>query len=176
MAYLWGHFVSEDEKEEKQLAHRARSYSRGVCALLLKCISQIEGRQLLQEIHVGMCSAHIGTRVLVGKAFREGFYWPSAVADAHEIVCTCPNCQKRAHYSKFPQEEVHLIPTVWPLARWGIDIVGPLPTAPRNFKYAVVAVEYFSKWIEAKALRDISAATLQKFFWQNIVCRFGVPK
>jgi len=55
-------------------------------------------------------------------------------------------------------------PPVWPLARWGIDIVGPLPTAPGNFKYAAVAVEYFSKWIEAKALCDITAATLQKFF------------
>jgi len=53
---------------------------------------------------------------------------------------------------------------VWPLARWGIDIVGPLPTAPGNYKYAAVAVEYFSKWVEAKALRDITAGALQKFF------------
>ena len=143
---------------------------------MLKCISQIKGRQLLQEIHAEMCSSHIGTRALVGKAFREGFYWPSAVANAHEIVRTCPNCQKHAHYSKFPPKEVHLIPPVWPLARWGINIVGPQPTALGNFNYAAVAVEYFSKWIEAKALRDITAATLHKFFWQNIVCRFGVPK
>ena len=99
MAYLWGHFVPEDEKEEKQLTLWARSYSiindalyrGGVCAPLLKCISQAEGRQLLQEIHTGMCSSHIGTRALVGKAFCEGFYWPSVVADAHEIVRTCPN-------------------------------------------------------------------------------------
>jgi transposase InsO family protein len=40
----------------------------------------------------------------------------------------------------------------------------------------VVAVEYFSKWIEAKPLTTITSATVQKFFWQNIVCRFGVPK
>ena len=67
-------------------------YQGGVCAPLLKCVSQAEGRELLQEIHMGMCSLHIGTRALVGKAFREGFYWPSAVADAHEIMRTCPNC------------------------------------------------------------------------------------
>ena len=72
MAYLRGHFVPEDEKEEKQLALRARSYSiindtlyhGGVCAPLLKCISQIEGKQLLQEIHIGMCSSHIRTSLL----------------------------------------------------------------------------------------------------------------
>ena len=63
-----------------------------------------------------------------------------------------------------------------PSAMGHIDIVGPLPTAPGNYKYAAVAVEYFSKWVEAKALRDITAGALQKFFWQNIVCRFGVPK
>jgi hypothetical protein len=40
----------------------------------------------------------------------------------------------------------------------------------------VVAVEYFSKWIEAKSLATITSVTVQKFFWQNIVCRFGVPK
>jgi hypothetical protein len=36
-------------------------------------------------------------------------------------------------------------------------------------------VEYFSKWVEAKPLLSITSATIQKFFWQNIVCRFGVP-
>jgi transposase InsO family protein len=43
-------------------------------------------------------------------------------------------------------------------------------------KYIVVAVEYFSKWIEAKPLPTITLVTIHKFFWQNIVCRFGVPK
>ena len=100
MAYLRGHFVPEDDKEEKQLALRARNYSivndtlyrGGVCAPLLKCIFQVEGRQLLQEIHAGMCSSHIETRALMGKAFRERFYWPLAMADTHKILRTFPNC------------------------------------------------------------------------------------
>jgi hypothetical protein len=50
-----------------------------------------------------------------------------------------------------------------------------MPTAPGNYKYAIVAIEYFSKWIEAKALREITTRALQKIFWQNILCRFGVP-
>jgi hypothetical protein len=78
-------------------------------------------------------------------------------------------------YSKFASNEIHLIPPVWPFAHWGIDIVDPLPTAPENYTDAVVAVEYFSKWVEAKPLLSITSATIQKFFWQNIVCRFGVP-
>jgi transposase InsO family protein len=62
------------------------------------------------------------------------------------------------------------------LQRWGLDLLGPLPPAQGNLKYVVVAVEYFSKWIEAKPLATITSAMVQKFFWQNIVCRFGVPK
>jgi transposase InsO family protein len=55
-------------------------------------------------------------------------------------------------------------------------LLGPLPPSQGNLKYVVVAVEYFSKWIEAKPLATITSAIVQKFFWQNIVCRFGVPK
>jgi IS30 family transposase len=55
-------------------------------------------------------------------------------------------------------------------------LLGPLPPAQGNLKYVVVAVEYFSKWIEAKPFAIITSAIVQKFFWQNIVCRFSVPK
>jgi hypothetical protein len=62
------------------------------------------------------------------------------------------------------------------LQRWGLDLLGPLPSAQGNLRYVVVAVDYFSKWIEAKPLATITSAIVQKFFWQNIVCRFDVPK
>jgi hypothetical protein len=183
VAAIKGYYESEDGVVDKIVAIRARNYHiiddnlyrKGVCAPLLKCISTTEGKQLLHKIHSGMCSHHIGTRALVQKAFRQGFYWPSAVADAHDIVRQCPECQRHAPYSKFASNEIQLIPPVWPFARWGIDIVGPLPTTPDNYTHAVVAVEYFSKWEEARLLLSITSAMIQKFFWQNIVCRFGVP-
>jgi transposase InsO family protein len=55
-------------------------------------------------------------------------------------------------------------------------LLGLLPPAQENLKYVVLAVEYIYKWIEAKPLATITSVTVQKFFWQNIVCRFGVPK
>jgi hypothetical protein len=55
-------------------------------------------------------------------------------------------------------------------------LLGPLPPAQGNLKYVLVVVEYFSKWIEAKPLATITSVTVQKFFLQNIVCRFGVSK
>ena len=90
MAYLRGHFEPADEKEEKRMFQRARSYTlsegelykSGVAAPRLKCITAAEGQELLNEIHSGFCGSHIGIRPLVAKAFRQGFFWPSALKDA----------------------------------------------------------------------------------------------
>jgi hypothetical protein len=54
--------------------------------VLMKCITQEVGIKLLEEIHSGTCDNHAASRTLVGKAFRAGFYWPSAVADAEKLV------------------------------------------------------------------------------------------
>ena len=67
-----------------------------------------------------------------------------------------------------------IIPT-WALQRWGVDIVGPLLTAPGNLHFAAVALDYFTKWIKAKALAKITSGTLISFLWQQIIYRFGLP-
>jgi transposase InsO family protein len=54
--------------------------------------------------------------------------------------------------------------------------MGVTPMAQGNFKFVVVAIEYFTKWIEARPVATITSATIRKFFWQQIICRFGVPK
>jgi hypothetical protein len=78
--------------------------------------------------------------------------------------------------SKMPSQPSQLTTPSWPLQRWGINIVGPLTTAKGNYTYAVVAVEYFTKWIEVNPLVNIAAAGLRRFFWQNIICHFRVPR
>ena len=59
-------------------------YKRRPNSVKLKCIYREEGKELLAEIHKGMCCSHIGSRALVGKAFQQGFYWPTALQDAVE--------------------------------------------------------------------------------------------
>jgi hypothetical protein len=166
--------------EEKRLKQRARGYAvvngelykSGVTELWLRCITSKKGIELLKEIH----GAHIGTRALAGKAIKQGLYWPTINIDAKTLVRQCEACQKTANQQNLPSMPVHLIPPSWPLQRWGMDIVGPLPTSQGNFRFAAVAVDYFTKWVEAKPLANIKAPTIQKFFWQNIICRFGVQR
>jgi hypothetical protein len=151
-------------------------YKQGVCSPLLKCLSRTEGQELMKEIHAGLCGAHIGSRPSLGKVFRQGFYWPKEASDAADLVQKCENCQKCARDQKQPSSLTQLIQPTWILQRWGLDLLGPLPPAQGNLKYVVVAGEYFSKWIKAKPPATITSATVQKFFWRNIVCRLVVSK
>jgi ribonuclease HI len=184
ISFLQGNCLSNDVVYNTRMEARTRPYviiegelyKHGVCSPLLKCLSRTEGQELMKKIHVGLCGSHIGSRTLLGKVFKQGFYWPKAASDAVDLVQKCENCQRCAKDQKQPSSLNQLIQPTWPLQRWGLDLLGPLPDAQGNLKYVVVAVEYFSKWIEAKPLATITSATIQKFFWQNIVCRFGVSK
>jgi hypothetical protein len=184
VSFLQGNCLSDDEAYIKRMEARTRTYviiegelyKQGVCYPLLKCLSRIEGQELMREIHTGLRGAHIGSRPLLGKVFRQGFYWPKVASDAADLVQKCENCQKCARDQKQHSSLTQLIQPTWPLQRWGLDLLGPLPPAQENLKYVVVVAKYFSKWIEAKPLATITLIIVQKFFWQNIVCRFGVPK
>ena len=68
------------------------------------------------------------------------------------------------------------ITSLCPFAQWGIDIMGSLPQGKRKVKFLLVAIDYFTKWVEAEALVTITKAKVQSFVWRNIVCRFGIPQ
>jgi ribonuclease HI len=153
ISFLQRNCLSSDEAYNKRMEARTRPYfliegdlyKHGVCSPLLKCLSRTEGIELMKEIHAGMCGSHIGSRPLLGKVFRQGFYWPNAASDAAELVQKCEGCQKCARDQKQPSSLTQLIHPTWSLQRWGLDLLGPLPPAQGNLKYVVVAVEYFSK-------------------------------
>jgi hypothetical protein len=120
-------------------------YKRGAAGILMRCILGDQGRELLQEIHVGTCGHHVGPRTLVGKAFRQGSYWPTAVADSKDIVRRCEGCQFYARQTHLPVQALQTIPITWPFAVWHLDMVGPLRQAPGGFTHFLVAVDKFSK-------------------------------
>jgi ribonuclease HI len=158
LEYLLRGELPLDKAEARRLARRAKSfvllgdekelYHRSPSGILQRCISVAEGRELLQEIHSGACGHHAAPRALVGNAFRQGFYWPTAVADATRIVRSCRGCQFYARQTHLPAQTLQTIPITWPFAVWGLDLVGPLQKAPVGFMHLLVAIDKFSKWIE----------------------------
>jgi hypothetical protein len=144
--------------DEKELYHRSPS------GILQRCISIAEGQELLREIHSGACGHHIAPRALVGNAFRQGFYWPTAVADATRIVRACEGCQFYARQTHLSAQALQTIPITWSFAVWGLDLVGPLQKAPGGYTHLLVAIDKFSKWIEVRPLNSIRSEQAVAFF------------
>jgi ribonuclease HI/transposase InsO family protein len=154
--------------DEKELYHCSPS------GILQRCISIAQGQELLQEIHSGACGHHAAPRALVGNAFRQGFYWPTTVADATRIVRSCRGCQFYARQTRLPTQALQTIPITWLFAVWGLDLVGPLQKAPGGFSHLLVAIDKFSKWIEVRPLTSSRSEKAVAFF-TDIIHWFGVP-
>nr|CAE03541.2 OSJNBa0060D06.7 [Oryza sativa Japonica Group]CAE04515.1 OSJNBb0059K02.25 [Oryza sativa Japonica Group] len=137
-------------------------------------VNQEQGVELLADIHAGECGAHSASRTLVGKAFRQGFYWPTALNDAVDLVRRCRACQFHAKQIHQPAQALQIIPLSWPFAVWGLDILGPFKRAPGGFEYLYVAIDKFTKWPEAYPVVKIDKHSALKFI-KGITARFGVP-
>jgi transposase InsO family protein len=121
-----------------------------------------------------MCGHHTAPRTLIGNAFHQGFYWPTVVIDANEVVRTCEGCQFYARKTNLPAHALQTIPVTWPFVVWGLDIVGPLRKAPEGCTHLLVAIDKFSKWIEARPITNLRAEQAVSFS-TDIIHRFGVP-
>ncbi|RLN03291.1 retrotransposon protein, putative, Ty3-gypsy subclass [Panicum miliaceum] len=65
-------------------------YKRGTSSgVLMKCVPNAWGRNILLEIHEGTCGNHAASKTLVGKAYRAGFWWPTAISDVEDLVRKC---------------------------------------------------------------------------------------
>ncbi|KAK2449824.1 hypothetical protein QL285_008980 [Trifolium repens] len=151
-------------------------YKRGFSGPLMLYVSQEEAKGILEEIHGGSCGSYIGARSLVGKILRAGFYWPELHSDAGRYVKTCDKCQRFANLHYAPGEPLKSFMSPWHFFMWGTYILGPFPASTGQAKWIIVAIDYFTKWIEAEALSSISADQVKKFYWRKIICRFRLPK
>ncbi|GJU98193.1 reverse transcriptase domain-containing protein [Tanacetum coccineum] len=150
-------------------------YKKSFLGPWLRCVGPSQANYVLREIHEGSCSMHAGTRSVVAKALRTGYYWPTMHKDARTLIKACQECQVHKPVPRNPQEKLNPITSPWPFYKWGIDIAGPFPEGPGKVKFLIVAMDYFTKWIEAKPVATITGSQVKKFVWENIVCRFGLP-
>nr|GEW42332.1 reverse transcriptase domain-containing protein [Tanacetum cinerariifolium] len=132
--YLKEGILPEDEKEARKLRLKARQYEliegflykRSFLTLWLRCVGPLQAEYVMKEIHEGSCSMHAGPWSVVAKAIRH------------------------------PQQPLTPITAPWPFYKWGIDIAGPFSEGPGKVKFLIVVVDYFTKWIEAKAVATIT--------------------
>ena len=86
---------------------------------------------------------------------------PSTLLGGIDLPCTPPN-------------NLHNLSSPWPFATWGMNILGSLPKAPGVVKYLLVVIDYFTNWIKAKPLWEITANEVEKFTWKHLICRYDL--
>lgn len=95
--------------------------------------------------------------------------------DCEGKVRACKVCQVFARRPGRPVTYYQPVSNVVPFARWGIDLIGQFPVTYGRCKFVIVAIDYFTKWVEAEPLATITAQHCKRFVWRNIISRFGVP-
>ncbi|KAI5022374.1 hypothetical protein ZWY2020_059104 [Hordeum vulgare] len=165
IAYILRQELPEDEVQARQIVRRSKLftvidgqlYKESVSGVLQRCISPEEGQLILEEIHSGTCGHHASSREIVAKAFRAGFFWLQANEMAKDMVDRCEGCQFYSNKFHKPTSALKTIPLVWPFALWGLDTVGPFRTGQGGYTHLLVAVDKFTKWIEAKPIKKLDA-------------------
>ncbi|GJV70860.1 reverse transcriptase domain-containing protein [Tanacetum coccineum] len=115
-----------------------------------------------------------GANLTSRKVFDAGFFWPTIYKDAQELVKNCDSYQRQGKISQRDEMPQNSIQVCKIFNVWGIDFMGPFPSSRGN-KYILVAVDYLSKWVEAKALPTNDARVVCKFL-KFIFARFDAPR
>ena len=142
---------------------------------LLKYVLPTQEKNIMWEIHKGTCGHHARGQSFVFKALRQGYNWPTMNADCMEYAQECDKCQRFSSVSKAHPEELISLTSPWSFTVWGIDLIGRLPKGRGSGQYTVVAINYFTKQVEAEALTSIIPAKIREFVYKNIVYRYRVP-
>ncbi|GJS74408.1 reverse transcriptase domain-containing protein [Tanacetum coccineum] len=147
-----------------------------ICAdqMIRRCVHGKEALDILEACHNGPTRGHHGANLTAKKVFDAGFFWPTIYKDAHELVKNCDSCQRQGKISQRDEMPQNSIQVCEIFDVWGIDFMGPFPSSRGN-KYILVAVDYLSKWVEAKALPTNDARVVCKFL-KSLFARFGAPR
>nr|GEV06345.1 reverse transcriptase domain-containing protein [Tanacetum cinerariifolium] len=123
---------------------------------------------------LGPTGGHHGANFTAKKIFDAGFFWPTIYRDAHNLVKSCDSCQRQGKISQCNEMPQNAIQVCEIFDVWGIDFIGSFPSSRGN-KYIFVAVDYLSKWVEAKALPTNDARVVVKFL-KSLFAQFGTSR
>lgn len=141
--------------------------------VIRRCVPENEIISTLTFCHSYACGGHFGAKRTARKVLECGFYWPSLFRDSYSFCKSCDNCQKTGNISQrneMPQTPI-LFCEIFDV--WGIDFMGPFPVS-FGYVYILLAVDYVSKWVEAKATRTNDSKVVTDFIKSNIFNRFGI--
>ena len=171
------HFI---EKQKQQLFSQAKNYiienellykkDRKDAKIFYRVIRKEELPALMYMMHNDPTSGHFATDAMFQK-IKARYYWPQYYEDVKKYVQECDACQRRGRSRK--NNLLHPIPVHSPFYQIGINFVGPLPHTKKGKKYIIVAMDYLTKWPEARAVSEATADVTAQFIYEQIICQHG---
>nr|GEW18493.1 reverse transcriptase domain-containing protein [Tanacetum cinerariifolium] len=147
-----------------------------ICAdqVIRRCVHGQKAVDILKSCHNRPTGGHHCPNYTAKKVFESGFYWPTIYRDAHDLVKSYDACQRQGKISQRDEMPQNAIQVYEIFDVWGIDFIGPFPSSRGN-KYILVAVDYLSKQVEAKALPTNDARVVCNLL-KSLFDRFGTPR
>ncbi|RVW98084.1 Pro-Pol polyprotein [Vitis vinifera] len=173
--------TAKDKRALRQLATRfviygEALYRRSPDGMLLLCLDRTSADRVMREVHAGVCGPHMGGHMLARKIMRTGYFWLTMETDCCQFVQRCPECQIHGDLIHVPPSELHALTSPWPFSVWGIDIIGKIsPKSSSGHEFILVAINYFTKWVEAASYARLTSSGVASFIRSHIICRYGVP-
>ena len=154
-----------------QLYRRCNDNQLGLCA------TENEYLAILQEAHSGQAGGHFLAEQIAKAIMYVGISWPILFMDAGMYVQRCDECQRTKNSMKKDEMPMRPMMGARAFAKWGIDFVGPIapPTYRTHTEYIIVATDYLTKWVEAKATQKNDARATTQFLYVNVFTRYGLP-
>ena len=139
-------------------------YKRNHDMVLLWCVDAREAEQMLVEVHEGSFGRHANGHAMAWKILRAGYYWLTMENDCCVHVRKCHKCQTFTGNVNAPPMPLNVLAAPWSFLMWGIDMIGAIePKASNKHRFIFVAIDYFTKWVEAASYASVT---------RNVVIRF----
>ncbi|GKD78366.1 reverse transcriptase domain-containing protein, partial [Tanacetum coccineum] len=142
--------------------------------IIRRCVHGQEANDILKACQEGPTRGHHSVNLTARKVFDVCFFWPTIYRDAYLMMKSCDTCQRQGKISQRDEMPQNAIQVCEIFYVWGIDFMGPFMSSHGN-KYILVAVDYLSKWVEAKVLPTNDARVVVKFL-KSLFARFGTPR
>ncbi|KAG5236797.1 RNA-directed DNA polymerase (Reverse transcriptase), Ribonuclease [Salix suchowensis] len=151
-------------------------YRRSFDGTLLRCLDEKEIGQALEEVHEGICATHANGHTMARQMQRSGYFWLTMERDCVAYVRKCHKCQVYGDKINAPPKSLFNMTSPWPFDMWGLDVIGPInPKASNGHRFILVAIDYFTKWVEANSYAHVTQKVVKKFIERDLVCRYGIP-
>ena len=143
----------------------------------LRCLKREEAERVMEKVHQGICGPHTNGRMLAKKILRMGYYWSTMETDCMDYVKSCHDYQTHAKLNHVPPCELYSMTSPWSFSVWSIDVIEWIDSKASNgHEYILLAIDYFTKWVEVASYSVLKAKHVARFLENNIICRFGVPQ